>query len=88
MKIDLYSNDSYLIICIANSFDPQTDVKQMLSMERSSKRAAGHGYGHRIVKTIVNKYDGDILYTVEGGLFVAKAMLALHDAESLSGGEK
>lgn len=88
VKIDLYSNDSYLIICIANSFDPQTDVKQMLSMERSSKRAAGHGYGHRIVKTIVNKYDGDILYTVEGGLFVAKAMLALHDAESLSGGEK
>ena len=89
VKIDLYSNDNYLIIYIANSFDAKADVKQMLSMERSTKRdAARHGYGHRIVKNIVQKYDGDILYTVEGGLFVAKAMLALHDAKSLPGGKK
>ena len=89
VKIDLYSNDNNLLIYIANSFDAKADVKQMLSMERSTKRdAARHGYGHRIVKNIVQKYDGDILYTVEGGLFVAKAMLALHDAKSLPGGKK
>ena len=37
--------------------------------------AVNHGYGHKIVKRIVEKYNGYVNYTVVENEFVAEVML-------------
>lgn len=49
----------------------------MLKMNTAKDDAVNHGYGHKIVKRIVEKYNGYVHYTIVENEFVAEVMLEL-----------
>ena len=75
--IQICPNDCYLMIYVANTVSPDTGVEVLRSMERRSLKGDGHGYGHKIVNRIVKKYNGQIRYSINNGMFEAVVMLAL-----------
>ena len=75
--IQICPNDCYLMIYVANTVSPDVGEDALRSMERRSMKGDGHGYGHKIVKRIVKKYNGQIRYSVNNGMFEAVVMLAL-----------
>lgn len=44
-------------------------------MNTEKEDADNHGFGHRIVKRIVEKYNGIVKYKVEDNEFIAEMML-------------
>ena len=54
--------------------------KKVLELVTSKHDTELHGYGHRIVDKLVNKYQGYIKYSIENGEFVAEAMLGSQKA--------
>ena len=72
-------NKEYLYICVRNSLGDVAD-KKVLELVTSKHDTELHGYGHRIVDKLVNKYQGYIKYSIENGEFVAEAMLGLQKA--------
>ena len=75
--IQICPNDCYLMIYVANTVSPDAGEEVLRSMERRSLKGDGHGYGHKIVKGIVKKYNGQIRYSISNGMFEAVVMLAL-----------
>lgn len=53
------------------------DEKSALELKTSKPDKKIHGYGSKIVSEIAERYNGGVYYAVEGGRFVAKAMLFL-----------
>ena len=72
-------NKEYLYICVRNSLGDVAD-KKVLELVTSKHDTELHGYGHRIVDKLVNKYQGYIKYSIENGEFVAEAMLGSQKA--------
>ena len=70
-------NADYFYICVQNAVFENVDKEELLQMNTEKEDVTRHGYGHRIVKHIVEKYNGSIHYTLEEGMFIAKAMLVL-----------
>jgi len=70
-------NKDYLYICVRNSVAGVEDAKSILEMQTAKQDPVLHGYGHRIVDKLVNKYNGHIKYSIEEEEFVAEAMLGL-----------
>lgn len=75
--IQICPNDCYLMIYVANTVSPDTGEEVLRTMERRSLKGDGHGYGHKIVKRIVKKYNGQIRYSIHNSMFEAVVMLAL-----------
>ena len=73
----IHTINGYLYICVTNSIPPDADANKILSMETSKRDWANHGYGHKILKRIVEKYNGEVNYKIEEGQFIAEAMLDL-----------
>lgn len=71
--------NGYLYICVTNGISPDADAKKILSMETSKRDWANHGYGHKILKRIVEKYNGEVNYKIEECQFIAEAMLDLSE---------
>ena len=69
--------ENYLYICVQNAVVEHVNGDELLRMNTEKEDATRHGFGHRIVKRIVEKYNGSIQYTIEDGMFVARAMLDL-----------
>lgn len=75
VDMDLFYNGAYLCIGCRNTVPTDADRESLLSLQTQKKDASNHGIGHRIVEKIVRKYDGTILYDVEGNVFSVKVML-------------
>ena len=46
---------------------------------KTTKRGAGHGYGNRIVASIVDKYNGFIEYSEQDGVFCVQILIPVND---------
>ena len=77
VAIQICPNDCYLMIFVANTVSSDTGEEVLRSMERRNLKGDGHGYGHKIVRRIVKKYNGEIRYSISNGMFEAVVMLAL-----------
>lgn len=65
----------YLYICVRNGLGTMQDKNKALEMVTSKQDVNLHGFGHRIVRKLVNKYQGHIKYTIEDDEFIAEVML-------------
>ena len=44
-------------------------------MNTEKEDQVNHGFGHRIVKKIADRYNGHVNYSIEDGIFYAEVML-------------
>lgn len=65
----------YLYICVQNHICDDCDRVKLLEMNTEKTDTKNHGYGHRIVKRIVEKYNGAVKYKIEENEFIAEIML-------------
>ena len=72
IKISKYKE--YLFICISNTSnkDPRNIIRKS---ETTKKDKLNHGLGFKIVKGIVEKYNGSIEYSYENNLFTIKILV-------------
>lgn len=75
VDIKIGRRTDYLYICVQNAIRDDIDREYLLKMNTVKDDAASHGYGHKIVKRIVDKYNGHVNYTVVENEFVAEVML-------------
>ncbi len=79
----MHTVNGYLYISVANSIAPGADRERTLSLVTSKTDRAHHGFGHRILKRIVGKYNGELNYKIEDEQFIVEIML---DLTARSGG--
>ena len=77
--IQICPNDCYLMIYVANTVSAENGEETLRSMEKRSMKGDGHGYGHKIIRRIVKKYNGEIRFSIKNGMFEAVVMLAMTD---------
>lgn len=77
VDLNVHMQSDYLYISVANPIGTDVDREAVLSLNTSKSDFKNHGYGHKIVKKIVDKYNGYINYSVEGEEFIAEALLDL-----------
>jgi ATP-binding region ATPase domain protein len=70
----------HLYICVQNRIRDDCDKETLLLMNTEKDDAANHGFGHRIVKRIVEKYNGAVNYFIDDNQFVAEVMLEFSDS--------
>lgn len=68
----------YLYVCISNAINSDEDTQKLLRLNTVKTDYKNHGYGHKIIKRIVEKYNGHIKYSVEDGFFIAEAILEIN----------
>ena len=69
--------NDYLYISVVNPLPAGADRTAALGLNTTKQDARAHGYGHKIVQKIVDKYNGYIHYAIEGSEFIAEALLDL-----------
>lgn len=71
----------YLFIHEENPINPDVPSEFRLSLKTTKKNHDLHGFGTKIIRRIVEKYNGSIKYTIRGSSFVTDVMLELHEEE-------
>lgn len=77
IDVKIGKRTDYLYICVQNEIRDDADRENLLKMNTVKDDAVNHGYGHKIVKKIVEKYNGCVNYTVAENEFIAEVMLDL-----------
>ena len=77
VDLNVHVQNEYLYISVTNPISEDTDRSAALGLNTTKSDFKNHGYGHRIVKKIVDKYNGYINYSIEGDEFIAEALLDL-----------
>ena len=77
VMVSILTQQDYLRITAFNSIGEQ-NPKRILSL-RTTKNERSHGYGTKIIKNIVNKYNGYSSFTVENGRFVCDCVLEMKE---------
>lgn len=83
VDIKIGKRTDYLYICVQNEIREDMDRESLLKMNTVKDDAVNHGYGHKIVKRIVDKYNGYVNYTVVENEFVAEVILDMADGRGV-----
>lgn len=75
IDLKLATRGDYFYACVQNEIRDDADRGGLLSMNTSKDDAVYHGYGHKIVKKIVEKYNGYVNYSIADNVFIAEVML-------------
>ena len=73
---------NYLVICVVNVISKDVDRGRLKMLITTKDDARRHGYGHRIIKRIVEKYNGYVNYSIEGDEFIAEVMLDMQKEQN------
>ena len=71
----------YLFIHQENSVNAEISSDARLSLKTTKKNQELHGFGTRIIRSIVEKYGGSIKYSMKDGVFITDVMLELNKEE-------
>ncbi len=74
---------AYLFIHQENSVSNDIASDTRLSLKTTKQRQELHGYGTRIIRSIVDKYNGSIKYAMKNGMFITDVMLELSKEEEV-----
>lgn len=77
----ILTHGEYLYIGVKNNVSSNINPDNILKMNTEKEDQANHGFGHRIVKKIANKYNGHVNYSIEEGIFYAEVMLDINYVE-------
>lgn len=61
IKVD----EGQIVVILKNYAPPDTDINDL----RTGKKASGHGFGILSMKNIVDQYDGELFFDIEGSVF-------------------
>lgn len=78
IEVSIQPRQDYLFLRITNPVSNLLTRKQMLSLKTIKTDTALHGYGTKVVKNLVEKYQGSIKYDIKDGRFIADVMLDLN----------
>ena len=81
----IYVSGDYLFISVVNPVPEGADPTEILKMKTAKRDPESHGYGHRIVAHIVEKYNGCVRYAVEDNEFLSDVMMDLTCGEGEDG---
>ena len=88
IEVNIRPQQDYLFIRVTNPVSKKgqasvlRSIREKVPVLRTTKdNAAFHGYGTKIVRRIVERYDGSVNFDVQDGRFIADVMLALSSAE-------
>ena len=84
VEVGINQKNAALYICVLNPVDEHLGKETLLSLKTTKKDKTKHGYGVRIVDSIVQKYNGQINRSVENGKYRVDIMLDLRWAETAS----
>ena len=91
IEVNIRPQQDYLFIRVTNPVSEKGQasvlraIREKVPVLRTTKdNAAFHGYGTKIVRRIVERYDGSVNFDMQGGRFIADVMLALSGAERKS----
>ena len=65
----------FLYIGVQNEVRDGLDKKKLLKFETEKENSSKHGFGHRIVRRLAQKYNGYASFTIENSQFLAEIML-------------
>ena len=78
--VSMLIHGEYLYIGVQNKISKDAKPEKLLRMNTVKEDQVNHGFGHRIVKKIADKYNGHVNYSIEEEKFIAEVMLDLkHD---------
>lgn len=77
VDLNVHVQNEYLYISVTNPVSENVDRMAALGLNTTKSDYKNHGYGHRIVKKIVDKYHGYINYSIENDEFIAEALIDL-----------
>lgn len=75
IKVIIYLRKEQFYVCIRNRVPDDADPKKLLSLRTSKKNRFEHGLGTKIVERVAKKYNGDVVFDVEDGEFIAEVVL-------------
>ena len=76
INVSIVTQQDYLRILCLNSVD-QSLIQDKPSL-KTTKRNRGHGYGTKIIRNIVKKYEGYVSFSYEDGKFVCDCMINMN----------
>ena len=82
ISLTIRPKQEYLFIHQENPVSADIPSDQRLSLRTTKKNGELHGYGTRIIRGIVDKYNGSIKYAMHDGLFITDVMLELKEKKS------
>lgn len=77
IEVGISQNSGNLYVCVTNPIDSNEDTDKLLTLKTTKRDPMAHGYGTKIIKDIVRRYDGEINHTAENGRFIVDIMLNL-----------
>lgn len=76
VTIRIRKYEDFLLIDVTNPVPKVLTMDQIKKIRTTKPQNDIHGFGHIIIKRIINEYDGTLERTCEDGLFNLKAMLS------------
>lgn len=77
IEIMIRKQQSNLLIRVTNPFHLFEATEEYMELNTSKKDAKNHGFGVKIIKSIIAKYNGDFNYLVKNGRFIANVTLKI-----------
>lgn len=75
ITVQIIKQNDYIRFLVSNPVGPDATEK---SIKKTSKKGRGHGYGTKIIRNIVSKYNGYVEFTVENQQFICDAVINLN----------
>jgi hypothetical protein len=79
VSIRMFMKGPYLIMEIANPVKDDSSAEERMSLHTRKGDKSLHGYGTKIVKSVVERYHGAVSYNVKDGVFTASVMLLCNE---------
>lgn len=81
IEIQINLQREYLYIGVTNTLPENVDVDKLLLLHSTKETAETHGFGTKIVKEIVKKYNGYATFDVDKNSFIAQVLLDIFREE-------
>jgi len=75
--VRITQNKGYLFIHTENSFQKDGEKEDILELQTTKANKRAHGYGTKIIRMIVERYQGYVHYDVKGDRFITDVMIAI-----------
>ena len=77
VEAGINQRDDFLYLCVVNPVPPRMSEKELLSLKTTKTDRDMHGYGHKIVDGLVEKYDGMLSRSIHNGKYTVDVVLNL-----------
>lgn len=82
VTIRIRQYEKFFLLEVSNPVSKELTLEDIKNNKTTKEDKAVHGFGYKIIRGIVSKYQGTLNRTCENGLFTLKAMLNYPDEES------